>query len=214
MAAEIASSSSSPIAGDGVTDWAIPRWKALGSHISAVVIGILFLVSGIWKITDPLGWTIKVEQFKVPYELSLAFTLALAISETWGGLMILVPAFRRWGAWLCALLLIGFMVYMGIHYSEFKNMDCTCFPLLKRAIGPEFFIGDAVMLALVALAGWWAPQFQPTHGRGRAGCGGRVLGRLLWCGGIADFRHLRTGIDHRRRPALCSHARPRVLVLL
>jgi len=153
MSAEIASSSS-PI--DGVTDWAIPRWKALGSHISAVVIGILFLVSGIWKITDPLGWTIKVEQFKVPYELSLAFTLALAIAETWGGLMILVPAFRRWGAWLCALLLVGFMVYMGIHYSEFKSMDCTCFPLLKRAIGPEFFIGDAVMLGLVALAGWWA----------------------------------------------------------
>jgi uncharacterized membrane protein YphA (DoxX/SURF4 family) len=145
---------------ESASEWTLPRWKASLSHVAAFAIGFLFIVSGVWKITDPLGWTIKIEQFKVPYAVSLPFTLLLAITETWAGLMILVPRFRRWGAWLSALLLVGFMVYMGIHYSEFKSMDCSCFPLLKRAIGPGFFIGDGVMLLLAAIAGWWArPSF-------------------------------------------------------
>ncbi len=171
---------------ENASDWAMPFWKASSSHIAALVIGILFLVSGIWKITDPLGWTIKIEQFKVPYQVSLPFTLMLATGETWGGLMILVPAFRRWGAWLCALLLVGFMVYMGIHYNEFKSMDCSCFPLLKRAVGPGFFVGDAAMLLLAGIAGWWA---RPSMNlRGAAVALGAVVVFTGVCYGVAFSR--------------------------
>ena len=153
--------------------WQQPAWKSIGGTVAAVLIGILFLVSGIWKLTDPLDWTTKIEQFKVPYAVSLPFTLALAIGETWGGLMILVPRFRRWGAILLAILLVSFMVYMAIHYAEFRNMDCSCFPLLKRAVGPGFFIGDAVMLALAAVAGWWSRP--PFGARAAAVCLGAVV---------------------------------------
>ena len=155
MSESIADSSSLPPL-EGSSDWTLPRWQTYASHGAAALIAILFLVSGIWKITDPLGWTTKIEQFKIPYSVSLPFTILLAIGETWGAVMILVLRFCRWGAWLISLLLVGFMVYMGIHYTEFKSMDCSCFPMLKRAIGPGFFISDFAMLALAGIAGWWA----------------------------------------------------------
>lgn len=53
---------------------------------------------------------------------------------------------------MCALLLL-FMGYMGFHYAEFKGMDCTCFPMLKRSVGPGFFFGDAALLLMALAAG-------------------------------------------------------------
>lgn len=186
MSADSVAGATAPGALESTPEWALPQWKKWASHITAAAIAILFIVSGVWKITDPLGWTIKVEQFKVPYSVSLPFTLILAVAETWGGLMIFVPRFRRWGAWLCALLLIGFMVYMGIHYTEFKSMDCTCFPLLKRAIGPGFFIGDVAMLLLAGIAGWWAHP--STNLRSAAVALGAVVVFAGVCYGVAVSR--------------------------
>ena len=153
--------------------WQQAGWKSIAATAAAVLIGVLFLVSGMWKLTDPLDWTTKIEQFKVPYSLSLPFTLALAIGETWGAVMILVPRFRRWGAILLSVLLVAFMAYMAIHYAEFKNMDCSCFPLLKRAVGPGFFVGDGLMLVLTALAGFWSRP--PSGLRAAAVCLGAVV---------------------------------------
>jgi uncharacterized membrane protein YphA (DoxX/SURF4 family) len=171
---------------DELSVWTLPRWKTYASHGAAILIALLFLVSGLWKITDPLGWTIKIEQFKVPYSLSLPFTILLAIGETWGAMMILVPRFRRWGAWLLSFLLIAFMVYMGIHYTEFRNMDCSCFPLLKRAVGPGFFISDFAMLVLAGVAGWWAPP--STNLRAAAVALGAVAVFAGVCYGVAASR--------------------------
>ena len=87
---------------------------------------------------------------------SMPLTLAVGIAETFAGVTILVPRFRRWGAWLVALLLIGFMLYFAINYSTLAGKDCSCFPWVKRAVSPAFFVGDGIMLVLAAIAGFWA----------------------------------------------------------
>ena len=131
-------------------------WRMRVCWICALLLGLLFVVSGGWKLLYPLLWSAALLQFKVPAALTIPGTLALGIAEIFGGILLIVPRFRRWGAFTVSALLLLFMGYMGFHYSEFKGMDCTCFPLLKRTVGPEFFIGDAVML-LMALAAWrWA----------------------------------------------------------
>lgn len=134
----------------------LPQWKTVLSAVSALLLALAFLVSGTWKITDPLGAATKMTQALVPVALSIPAALAFGISETFAGLLLLVPRFRRWGALLSAFLLLAFLAYFAVNYSALRGADCSCFPWLKRIVGPGFFISDAVMLLAAVAAGIWA----------------------------------------------------------
>ncbi len=133
-------------------------WQAAVNWISAILIAIVFLVAGIWKATDPVGAAVRLAQARVPESLSLFAAVAFGIAETFAGVLLLIPRFRRWGSIITSLLLVAFMIFIGIHYKELVGAECSCFPWLKRAVGPGFFVGDGIMLALAILAGWWTKQ--------------------------------------------------------
>jgi uncharacterized membrane protein YphA (DoxX/SURF4 family) len=142
----------------GLAALELPGWKSAVSWLAAGVIALLFLASGIWKITDVQSAAMRMAQAKVPESLSVAAALLFGIAETVGGVLILVPRFRRWGAILTSLLLVAFLVYIGVHYNALRGEDCSCFPWLKRAVGPGFFIGDGIMLLLAVCAGIWSKR--------------------------------------------------------
>jgi|RhiMethySRZTD1v2_1073278.scaffolds.fasta_scaffold424023_2 uncharacterized membrane protein YphA (DoxX/SURF4 family) len=144
--------------GEGIAPLGWLYWKTAASWVAATVIAILFLSSGIWKISDPHGWAVRLAQAKVPAVLSLPGALFFGITETVAGVLILVPRLRRWGALLASLLLVAFLIYFAIYFNELRGMDCSCFPWLKRVVGPGFFIGDGAMLALAVCAGVWAKR--------------------------------------------------------
>jgi len=133
-----------------------PFWKHLVATLAAVALSLLFLSSGLWKLIDPISWSERLVQALVPRQLALAGALAVGIAETLGALLILVPRWRRWGAWICGGLLLVFMVYFAANYKTLQGGDCSCFPWLKRVVGPGFFVGDAAMLLLAVLAGLWS----------------------------------------------------------
>lgn len=138
----------------------LPAWKTAVSHVAAAALAILFLSAGLWKATDPIEWAARVAQMKVPGSIADLTAVSLGIGETFAALLLIVPRFRRWGAWLTGIMLVAFMAWVGFYYSDLTGKDCSCFPWLKRAIGPGFFIGDAVMLALALIAGVWARRSQ------------------------------------------------------
>lgn len=136
----------------------LPGWKTAVSWVSAALVALLFLVSGLWKITDVQGAAMRMAQAKVPEALSQLAALLFGIAETVAAVLILVPRFRRWGAIAIGILLVAFMIYVGIHYTALHGEECSCFPWLKRAVGPGFFIGDGLMLALAICAGLWSKR--------------------------------------------------------
>ena len=142
--------------GEGLASLDLPGWKTALSWTSAVLLALLFLLSGLWKTGDPIGWAQRISQLRVPESLSLAGALAFGIAETLGAVLILVPRFRRWGAILIGVLLLGFMGYFALNYSALHGAECSCFPWIKRVVGPEFFIGDGLMLLLAVFAGVWS----------------------------------------------------------
>jgi uncharacterized membrane protein YphA (DoxX/SURF4 family) len=140
----------------GLTAMELPGWKTAVSWTAAVLLAFLFLISGIWKITDAQGWAVRVAQARIPQALSLPAALLVGIAETVGAVLILVPRFRRWGALVIGFLLLVFVVYFGINYNALRGADCSCFPWLKRVVGPGFFLGDGVMLLAAIIAGTWS----------------------------------------------------------
>jgi uncharacterized membrane protein YphA (DoxX/SURF4 family) len=165
----------------------MPAWKSLLSVASAVLLAALFLVAGVWKITDPFDAASRMVQAKVPADLGLAAAVSFGIAETFAGLLLLVPRFRRWGALLTGLLLIAFMAYIGYYYDVLRGEECSCFPWLKRAIGPGFFVGDGVMLLMAAAAWAWA---RPSDGK-------RTAAVIL--GAVAVFAFVSLGVIHARQ---------------
>jgi uncharacterized membrane protein YphA (DoxX/SURF4 family) len=130
-------------------------WHVVFNRTAAILISIVFLVAGLWKITDPTGAGVRLAQARVPESLSVFAAVGLGILETFTGVMLLVPRFRRWGSWLGAALLLTFMVFIAVHYNELRGVDCSCFPWVKRAVGPGFFVGDGIMMLLAIAAGFW-----------------------------------------------------------
>jgi uncharacterized membrane protein YphA (DoxX/SURF4 family) len=139
---------------------ALPAWKSWLCTVSAVLLALLFIVAGVWKISDPLSTTARMTQALIPISLALPVALLAGIFEAWAGVLLLVPRWRRWGAWLTGLMLVAFMVYMGVFYNQLSGEDCSCFPWLKRVVGPEFFISDAAMIVLAVFAGIWSSKPQ------------------------------------------------------
>jgi uncharacterized membrane protein YphA (DoxX/SURF4 family) len=133
-------------------------WKLWIGWTAAILTAALFLVSGLWKLTDPIGAAVRMAEAKLPESLSLAGAISLGICETLAGILVLMPRYRRWGAMLASALLLFFMLYIGYFYRELQGQECSCFPWVKRAVGPAFFIGDAIMLGLAALAGIWTSR--------------------------------------------------------
>ena len=131
----------------------LPGWKNKLSWLCALLLAVLFLSSGLWKITDAQAWAARISELKFPASLSLAAALVFGIAETVGAVLIVVPRFRRWGAALVGLLLLAFVVYFALNYNTLRGAECSCFPWIKRVVGPEFFVGDGVMLALAFAAG-------------------------------------------------------------
>ena len=164
----------------------LPGWKTALSWVAAIILGIVFLVSGFYKVTDAQGWAIRLTQLKFPESLSLAAALAVGIAETVGGLLVLVPRFRRWGASITGLLLVAFMIYMALNYTALKGADCSCFPIVKRVVGPMFFIGDAALLVLTPLAAIWA---KPASG---------LRSAFVILGAVAVFAGVSYGVNEFR----------------
>lgn len=165
----------------------VPRWKTALAWAAAIVLGLIFLASGLWKITDPQGTAVRMAQAKVPDSLGLPAALFFGIAETVGAVMILVPRLRRWGAILLAALLLAFLAYFAINYNALRGADCSCIPWLKRVVGPGFFISDAVMLGLAAVA--WIGS--------RRSAGKRAV--ALIAGAVAVFAAVSFGVGEARQ---------------
>ena len=169
-------------------------WQKAVSAICALFLTVLFFASGAWKLTDPSQWAQALTEFKVPTNLAMPFTLALGVGETLSAVLILVPRFRRWGSWLIAFLLLAFMLYIGANYGALAGKDCSCFPIVKRTIGPGFFVGDTVMFLMAAVAGWWS---RPAE---------NIRAALVVLGTVVVFAAVSFGVNATRQAGLKAPA--------
>jgi len=132
-------------------------WKRTAGTTSAILLGLVFLVSGGWKVLNPFKTGELLEQARVPAGWGVWGAASLGTIELFAAFLLFVPRFRRWGGLLGSALMIFFIGWVASYYHVLAGQECSCFPLIKRTIGPGFFAGDGVMLVLALCAFAWSP---------------------------------------------------------
>lgn len=132
--------------------------------VCAVLLGLIFLVSGGWKVLSPLRTGELLEQAQVPGGWGAIGAASLGTLEILAAFLLFVPRFRRLGGLLASALLVFFIGWIAVYYHVLVGQECNCFPIIKRTVGPGFFVGDGVMLLLAVIAFVWSPPVRRLRG--------------------------------------------------
>jgi hypothetical protein len=139
-------------------------WKSRVAAIAAILLGIVYLVSGAWKALQPYQAGELLEQAKVSAGLGILAACVLGVLELFAAFLLFTPKFRRFGGMFGAGLMAFFIGWIAYHYSALVGHECSCFPIIKRTVGPGFFVSDAVFLAFGIIAWAWSARVVSFRG--------------------------------------------------
>ena len=120
-----------------------------------VAIGGLFIFSGLIKLNDPVGFSIKLteyfEVFETPFMIPFALVLAviICIVEVALGMTVLMGLWRQITAWGLLLMIVffTFLTFYSAYYN--KVTDCGCFGDAIPLTPWESFTKDVILSVLI-----------------------------------------------------------------
>jgi uncharacterized membrane protein YphA (DoxX/SURF4 family) len=128
-------------------------------HISRVLVGVLFIISGLIKLNDPLGFSFKLEEYFSPAVLdlpflepyALAFALFVVILEVILGVTLLLGYRIRLTLWtlLATIVFFTFLTFYSAYYN--KVTDCGCFGDAVKMTPWQSFSKDVFLLVLILI---------------------------------------------------------------
>ncbi|MBT8264439.1 MAG: DoxX family membrane protein [Muriicola sp.] len=128
-------------------------------HVSRILVGVLFIISGLIKLNDPVGFSFKLEEYFSPSVLDIGFLMpyALAIAifvvifEVLLGVVLLLGYQKKITIWslLAMILFFTFLTFYSAYFN--KVTDCGCFGDAIKLTPWESFTKDIVLLVLILL---------------------------------------------------------------
>ncbi|PQJ21056.1 DoxX family protein [Tenacibaculum sp. SG-28] len=130
------------------------------THISRLLVGLLFIYSGFVKLIDPIGSQYKFEEyfnedvlnleFLIPF--ALPFSVLLIVVELALGVMLLVGYKPKLTVWSLFGLNTIFLFLTWYSYTYNKVTDCGCFgDAIKLTPGETFYKNIVFMIFIVVL---------------------------------------------------------------
>src|SRR5210317_2458701 len=129
-------------------------------------VGILFIFSGLIKVNDPIGTSIKLKEyfevfasdfapfFKVFIPYTLVLAVLVVVLEVLLGIALLLHYRMKLTSWLF-LLLIAFFTFLTFWSAYFNQVtDCGCFGDAIPLTPWESFYKDVILSALILVL-WW-----------------------------------------------------------
>ena len=98
-----------------------------------LLVGILFIFSGLIKANDPLGLSYKMQEFFEVWNMAaldpytLAFSVIMIVFEILAGVAVILGWRMRLFAWLLLILIIFFSFLTGYAVLSGKIRECGCF---------------------------------------------------------------------------------------
>jgi len=128
-------------------------------HISRVLVGVLFIISGLIKLNDPLGFSYKLQEYfsadvlNIPFlePYALAISVLVVVFEVVLGVFLLIGYKPKLTVW-SLLLMIVFFTFLTFYSAYFdKVKDCGCFGDALKLTPWESFTKDIILLFFVLI---------------------------------------------------------------
>ncbi|MGD1892004.1 MAG: BT_3928 family protein [Cyclobacteriaceae bacterium] len=132
-------------------------------QIARILVGGLFIFSGLVKLNDPVGTAIKLEEyfevFAVDFApffgafvpLALGLSVFLSVLEVALGIAVLINYRMRITTWVL-LGLIVFFTFLTFYSAYFNKVtDCGCFGDFIKLTPWESFTKDIILLVLIVI---------------------------------------------------------------
>jgi uncharacterized membrane protein YphA (DoxX/SURF4 family) len=128
-----------------------------------LIVGGLFIFSGLIKVNDPVGTAIKLEEYFDVFsydigsffvhfkEIALPLAVGLVVLEVVLGIMLIVGTRLRTTVW-ALLLMILFFTFLTFYSAYFNKVtDCGCFGDAIKLTPWESFTKDIILLFLIGI---------------------------------------------------------------
>jgi uncharacterized membrane protein YphA (DoxX/SURF4 family) len=132
-------------------------------NAARIIVGVLFIFSGLVKANDPLGLSYKMQEFfdvwsRTPfltgfmhflYDYAFAFSVITITLEIIVGIGILLGYRKKFFIWLLLILIIFFTFLTGYAALSGKIATCGCFGDCIPLTSMQSFIKDLVLVFLI-----------------------------------------------------------------
>lgn len=142
--------------------------------VSRIFVGVLFIISGLIKLNDPVGFSFKLGDYFAPEVLNLPFlepyalviAVLVVILEVLLGVMLIVGYAKKITLW-SLLLMIVFFTFLTFYSAYFNKVtDCGCFGDALKLTPWESFSKDVVLLVLILVLYKGSRYIQPFFSKG------------------------------------------------
>lgn len=145
-------------------------------NIARVIVGVLFIFSGLIKANDPLGLSYKMQEFFEVWgnsfpslhslmaflnDYALAFSIITITLEVIVGVALLLGWASRFFSWLLLLLIIFFTFLTGYAVLSGKIRTCGCFGDCIPLTAMQSFIKDIILCVLILIIFFGAKYIRP-----------------------------------------------------
>lgn len=124
-------------------------------RLSRIIVGVLFIFSGLIKANDPLGLSYKMQEFFEIWgwhylnDFSLALSIIMITFEILAGIAVLVGWKMNLFSWLLLLLTIFFTFLTGYAVFSGKIKECGCFGDCIPLTANQSFIKDLLLMVFI-----------------------------------------------------------------
>lgn len=140
-------------------------------NASRIVVGLLFIFSGLVKANDPHGLSYKMQEFFELWgmsqfdSLTLMFSVLMNAFEIIAGFALLLGWRIKLFSWLLLLLILFFTFLTGYTYVTGKPTNCGCFGDCIPITSKTSFLKDVVLTVLIGFIFWQRNKIRPLFSK-------------------------------------------------
>ncbi|MBS9522702.1 DoxX family protein [Litoribacter alkaliphilus] len=139
------------------------------------IVGGLFIFSGLIKVNDPIGTSIKLEEYFDVFSydiapffanlkaISLPLAVFLVVVEVVLGIMLIINYRPKFTTWALAVIIV-FFTFLTFYSAYFNKVtDCGCFGDAIKLTPWESFSKDVFLLVLIAILLIFNKDLKPNN---------------------------------------------------